>query len=291
MQSKGTQSSMETPTWVPEQHAGGAEQLVELDPQHPGFNDPVYRRRRNEIAKKAFVYRHGDPAPLIDYSPEEHGVWAEVWRHLDPIHERFACSSYLECSRSLALDRQAIPQLAALNQALEPRTGFKMLPVAGLISTRTFLVYLKRRIFLSTQYIRHHATPLYTPEPDIVHEVVGHAAFFLHPEFSELNCLFGHVAEKADEALLNQLSSLYWYTIEFGAVREAGKVKAYGAGLLSSFGELGRFVEHAELKPLRMDEVVAQPYDPTQYQSTIYIADSFEHVLNEVGSWLEARRS
>lgn len=280
---------MESVAWLPEQHAGGEDELVELDPQHPGFNDPVYRQRRNEIAKKAFAYRHGDPAPLIDYSADEHGVWQEVWRHLAPVHEQFACRPYLECSRTLALNREAIPQLAKLNQTLEPTTGFKMLPVAGLISTRTFLAYLKRRIFLSTQYIRHHATPLYTPEPDIVHEVVGHAAFFLHPEFSELNCLFGQVAEKADEALLTQLSSLYWYTVEFGAVRESGNVKAYGAGLLSSFGELGRFAENATLKPLRMDEVVLQPYDPTQYQSTIYVAESFDQILNEIGAWLAAR--
>jgi phenylalanine-4-hydroxylase len=267
-------------------HAGGEDGLVKLDPDHPGFRDELYRSRRNAIARLALDYRDGDPAPLVDYTEAEHAVWRTVWENLAPLHATYACREYVECSAAVALDRQAIPQLRDVNVVLERATGFRMLPVAGLVGDRTFLGYLGRSVFLSTQYMRHPSRPLYTPEPDVIHELVGHAATFCHPGFVRLNRAFGVTAARVDEAALARIARIYWYTLEFGVVREGGALKVYGAGLFSSFGELGRFEREAELRPLDLEEAAARPYDPTDYQRILYVAPSFDEMVDAVTGWL-----
>jgi len=260
--------------------------LVQLDPDHPGFRDRVYRGRRDAIARIAFEYRDGDPVPTVTYTEAEQEVWRTVWENLAPLHERYACGRYLECSRNLKLDRARIPQLADVNGALGRATGFRMRPVAGLVSDRNFLGHLGRSVFLATQYMRHPSRPLYTPEPDVVHELVGHAATFCDPGFARLNRAFGEAATRAAPEQLARIARVYWYTLEFGLCEEGGGVKAYGAGLLSSFGELGRFAEHAELRPLDLELVAATPYDPTDYQKILYVAPDLTRTAEIVSAWL-----
>jgi phenylalanine-4-hydroxylase len=267
----------------------GPEDLVKLDPDHPGFRDPVYRSRRNEIARIALEYVLGDPVPRVEYTEQEHAVWRTVWEHLAPVHARYACEAYKEGCALLALDHSRIPQLADVNAVLGPRTGFRMIPVAGLIASRAFLSNLGHKIFLSTQYIRHASRPLYTPEPDVVHELIGHAATFSHPTLARLNRIFGEAAARASDSMITVLERLYWYTVEFGLVEEGGKIKAFGAGLLSSFGELGRFEAEAFLKPFDPEEAAQRPYDPTDYQAVLYIAPGLEEVTTQIERWLSAR--
>ena len=268
-------------------HAGGAEELVPLDPDHPGFKDPVYRARRNAIAKLALEYRDGEPLPHAEYTEEEHAVWRTVWEHLAPLHERAACREWKASSAALALDRARVPQLAEVNEALRRGAGFRMLPVAGLVSGRMFLGMMGKGVFLSTQYMRHHSVPLYTPEPDVVHELVGHAASLFHPGIVKLSRRFGEAAWRVDDAALKRLELVYWYTLEFGLVEEGGERKAVGAGLLSSFGELGTFEANAEIRPLDCEEAASIPYDPTQYQKLLYVSSSFERMVEDVCTWLD----
>jgi len=278
----------EQPLPIPRPHAGGAADLVHLAPDHPGFRDEIYRRRRNEIAAAALAYRDGDPVPEIAYSEVEHDVWRRIWRHLGGLHESHACRAYLEAAGRVRLPHQRIPQLSEVNAVIRPMLGFRMLPVAGLVSARTFLEYLARDVFLSTQYMRHPSRPLYTPEPDVVHELVGHAATFASPELVALNRAFGRAARHAhDEAASRRIDRLYWFTMEFGVVEEAGRVKALGAGLLSSFGELEGFERQAELAPFDVDEIVETPYDPTGYQQRLFLAPSFEKLALDVIARLE----
>jgi phenylalanine-4-hydroxylase len=260
--------------------------LVALDADHPGFHDPEYRRRRNEIARAALEHREGDPAPLVDYTADEHAVWREVWRHLEPLHERYACREYLEAARRVALSRETIPQLLDVNAVIEPAFGFRMMPVAGLVTAGAFLEQLGRGVFLSTQYMRHHSVPLYTPEPDVVHELIGHAATFAHEDFIRLNRAFGRAVIGAAPDDVERIGRLYWYTLEFGVVREEERLKVFGAGLLSSFGELGRFETEEGLEPWDIERIAATAYDPTHYQERLYVAPSMRVMVNDVLAWL-----
>ncbi len=260
-------------------------EIVRLDPDHPGFRDPEYRARRNEIARLALAYREGDPLPHVDYTSDEQAVWKLTWERLWPLHRTHASSEWLESSKVLSLDRSLVPQLEDVNETLH-RSGFRMLPVAGLISGRGFLSAMAQGVFLSTQYMRHHSVPFYTPEPDVIHELVGHAASLLHPDIVTLSRRFGETARRAGEAAMTRLERVYWYTLEFGLVRENGAVRTYGAGILSSFGEMERYASEAEIRPLDFDDASARPYDPTRYQPVLYVSDSFGEMVRELSAWL-----
>lgn len=264
----------------------GLENLVQLDQDHPGFRDPTYRLRRDAIARIALSFREGDPVPVAPYSDDEHGVWAHICALLAPLHAERVATGLLECAARLDLPWDRIPQLVDVNARLGG--GFSMAPVAGLVQPRVFLRALGRRVFLSTQYIRHHSRPLYTPEPDVVHELVGHAASLLHPGIAALSVRFGRAAERATtDVEIERLTRLYWYTLEFGLCREDGRLKAYGAGLLSSIGELTRATDGVpELAPWDLERIEATPYDPTTYQPVVFVAPSLQRALSDVSDWL-----
>jgi phenylalanine-4-hydroxylase len=261
--------------------------LVALDAEHPGFRDRDYRRRRDAIARVALEHQRGNVVPQVEYSDEEHALWARILATLDPLHEQWAASSLLAVKRRLPLDRQRIPQLRDLNLRLHQETGFAMEPVAGLVDARDFLSELADGVFLSTQYIRHTSAPFYTPEPDVVHELVGHAATLAAPEFAALSESFGRAARAADETRLARIERLYWYTLEYGVVREGGDLKAVGAGLLSSHGELAAFASAAELQDFDPERAASMDYDPTAYQPRLFVAASIEDMFRRSEAWLE----
>ena len=265
-------------------------ELVTLDRDHPGFRDPEYRARRNAIARAALEHRPGEPSPLIEYTEAEHGVWRTVWENLEPLHARYACAAFFEGKERLDLDHHSVPQLRDVNRALAGLTSFRLAPVAGLVSPGAFLRKLGEATFLATQYMRHPSAPLYTPEPDVVHELVGHAITLADPRMAGLNRLFGEVALELEDDALDPLIRVYWWTLEFGAARRGEALEVYGAGLLSSFGELGRFEASSELAPFDLDRMAATPFDPTNYQGTIFVAPSFDLMLERVSAWLEGKR-
>jgi phenylalanine-4-hydroxylase len=260
--------------------------IVELNPDHPGFRDPEYRARRNHIAQIALRYRAGTAIPDAPYTPEEHAVWREIWEALRPAHQANACREYLECVRRLDLPTDRIPQLREVAAKVEAESRFRLEPVAGLVEPRVFLESLADGVFLSTQYIRHHSTPLYTPEPDVAHEIIGHAVTLASKRLAELNRLVGRAVRRTTSTeAMERLARVYWFTIEFGVVREDGKLKAYGTGLLSSAGEL-EAMHRAELRPLDLDEASRQDFDPTDYQPLLFCADSFEEMYMALRAYL-----
>ena len=161
--------------------------IIELDKDHPGFHDKEYRKRRNLIAEKAYRFNIGDRIPKVEYTEEEHKTWSEVLAKLSSLHKTHACKYFLDALSLVELNDKKVPQLCDINILLKDLSGFQMVPVAGLISPEHFLSRLGDKIFSATQYIRHHSSPFYTPEPDIIHELVGHAITLAHPFFSELN--------------------------------------------------------------------------------------------------------
>ena len=262
-------------------------ELVSLDRDHPGFRDPSYRERRNAIAAIAQRYVPSDPVPDIDYTEEEQQVWRTVWAHLEPLHAEFCCRELLTLQRKIDLGASHIPQLSTVNRILAPSSGFRMEPVAGLVQARTFMEELAQGVFLSTQYIRHASRPFYTPEPDVVHELVGHAASLTHPRVAELNRLIGRAAAAANETEVRSLERLYWFVLEFGVVQEAQGVKAFGAGLLSSCGELKLIESGPALEDWSLDRIAATEYDPTDHQPRLFVAPSFERLIRDVETWIE----
>ena len=263
-----------------------AVRIVELDPDHPGFRDSEYRSRRNAIADIATNYESGQPIPHAPYTELEHRVWRTIWTALEQAHHEHACAEYLDCLARLQLDKDRIPQLDDVSRKVEAISGFRLEPVAGLVEPRIFLESLARGVFLCTQYIRHHSTPLYTPEPDVAHELIGHAVTLASNRLAELNRLFGEAVRRTRSAAdLDRLARVYWFTIEFGVLRDNGALKAYGTGLLSSAGELAE-MHRAELRPLDLEAAANHVYDPTRYQATLFCAESFDELYSSLRLFL-----
>ena len=258
---------------------------VHLASDHPGADDPEYRRRRNEIAALALAWKPGAPVPDVRYTEAEQEVWRTVCRELRPKHERLAVREIVEAKERLALPTDAIPSLDVVSDQLAPLTGFRYLPAAGLVPLHQFYGALADRRFYSTQYVRHPAMPLYTPEPDIIHEVIGHGHLLATPTFSELHRLTGDATRRLrDEDNLRFLAKVFWFTVEFGVVVEDGELKAYGAGILSSYGEIDEF-RAMELRPIDLVEMGTVDYDITHYQPVLYRAESLDEVGETVGGF------
>jgi len=269
-----------------EDAASGRNDIVQLDPDHPGFRDAEYRARRNQIAQLAMDYRPGQEIPDAPYTDDEHRVWQTIWRALRPAHQKHACAEYLQAIERLSFSDGRIPQLREVNERVHAISGFRLEPVAGLVQPRVFLENLADGVFLCTQYIRHYSTPMYTPEPDVVHEIVGHGVTLACPELAALNRQFGNAVKRVKSAEeLETLSRVYWFTIEFGVLRENGELKAYGTGLLSSAGELDEMHE-ADLRPLDLSAVTNQTYDPTHFQPVLFCGDSFDSMCDTLQEYL-----
>ena len=258
---------------------------AELDADHPGFADEAYRARRRRIDALARGYRHGDALPEVEYSDAEHAVWRQVFERLAPLYERYAARSYRDALAQLSqrsgFGPERIPQLAELSDHLRKRTGFRIRPVPGLLASRDFLAGLAFRVFFATQYIRHPSRPLYTPEPDVCHEFLGHVPMFADQAFADLSQEIGLASLGASDAEIEQLARCYWFSVEFGLVREGSELRAYGAGLLSSFGELEYACEPpagggAELRAWDPEAAARQDFPITDYQPVYFVADSLE---------------
>ncbi len=264
----------------------GRNQIIQLDPDHPGFGDAEYRARRNSIARIAMGYQPGTPIPDAPYTELEHELWRTIRETIGPAHQRHACAEYLECIARLDLPHNRIPQLSEVSARVQSLSGFRLEPVAGLVQPRVFLESLADGVFLCTQYIRHHSTPLYTPEPDVVHELLGHAVTLAGAHFADLNRLVGSVVRRThSQEKLERLARVYWFTIEFGVVREDNQIKAYGTGLLSSAGELEK-MHGAELRPFDLEAAARQEYDPTRFQPLLYSAESFAEMYQKLTDYL-----
>lgn len=271
--------------FAPVETRGDGSVVVELAASHPGFADPVYRERRNAIAGLAVNHRRGEPIPMAEYTEREHGIWSLVTKELAIKHAIYATAEYRHGTARLGLPEDRIPQLEEVSRLLEPLTGFRYLPAAGLVPLRDFYGVLADGYFHSTQYIRHHSVPFYTPEPDVIHEVIGHANALASDRYAELYRLAGAAARRveSDEAL-EFVSKIFWFTLEFGVMAENGELKAYGAGILSSYGEIEEF-RGMDIRPLDLAAMGTTHYDITKYQDVLFRADSLEHLEDVVGDF------
>jgi len=276
---------------------------AELEADHPGFNDRVYRERRRTIVERAAKYRHGGVLPIVEYNDDETETWNFCYTRLKAAAGQHAVSTYNEIladmERSIGFGHKGIPQICDVSRYLTDATGFTLRPVAGLMSPRDFLNGLAFKVFHSTQYIRHHSRPLYTPEPDVVHELVGHAPMLAEPTFAELSQRIGLASLGASDFEIKRLATAYWFSVEFGLCREAGRLKAYGAGLLSSLGELeysclghsaggGQAERPPEYRDWDPAAASLHDYPITSYQPLYYVAESLQDAQSKIAEFGES---
>ncbi|CDW76459.1 phenylalanine 4-monooxygenase [Stylonychia lemnae] len=265
------------------------------DTDHPGFNDAEYRKRRAEITQAALKYKLKDETlPFINYNEREKEVWKYCYPRLTKLFETNACEEFNwtieQFQKHVGFSQDNIPQLNDISQYLQSQTGWRLKPVGGLLTQREFLNGLAFKVFHSTQYIRHHSVPLYTPEPDIIHELLGHAPMFAHKDFADFSQEIGIASLGANERDLNKLAAIYWFTIEFGMCKEKGGLKAYGAGILSSVGELEYCVsDKPKYLPLDPFEIAQNhlDYPISSMQPLYFVAESFAEAKQQITNYCE----
>src|SRR5437660_356606 len=259
---------------------------LELEPGHPGLGDEAYVRRRRELF--ALCRRHrleGLGPPLIDYTPEETRIWREVTPKLDELHLEHASQIYLAAKRELAITREEVPQLRHLSDRVRQETNMHLVPAEGALPYRTFYQYIGQRGFPVTQFIRHGSHPEFTPEPDMIHDCLGHVPPLMNRDYAELLTLIGKAASATphgDQVLA--LKRFSWFSIEFGLIEEDGGTKVCGAGILSTTGEIPNslFSKDVTRRPFVTDVVINTDYDPSRMQNNLFIAPSLLFLRREL---------
>ena len=267
--------------------------------------------------KAAFIEEakaHGEiyiDQPYELYSAENHATWARLIARMHDRWERFANHRYLEGLETLRLPADRVPRLDDVNRFMKPLTGFVARPVSGYVPSYVFFDCLRRREFPTTVTIRDGARLEYLPEPDIFHDVAGHVPMHTDRAFADALVRFGECAAAAArisaragdeherlrrlESNIRAMARFFWFSIEFGLMRGGGGLKAYGSGLLSSFGELGHAIESpdVERRPFEIARVVNQPFEIDHYQPLLFVVDGFDHLYalaDELEAWIVGGR-
>jgi len=216
------------------------------------------------------------------YTPEQHAIWSELVMRRMPQLEQHACAEYLDGFQQIGLQADELPNLKAVSARLQPRTGWQSTPVSGFLPADAFFEMLAARMFPTTTWIRSRDAMEYTPEPDIFHDVFGHVPMHAHPVFANFLEHYGKVCAaltSADD--LERMGRLFWFTVEFGVIREQGAIKVYGSGLISSHGECTQVVEGGSdvlIRDFDLDQVLEEKVDTGNMQKVLYAIESFDQI-------------
>lgn len=248
---------------------------------YPGAHDQDYRARvRNLISQCEQAWPQ---IPLFSYQEDEHETWRLVSEILIRLQNRYSCKAYLEGREALDLPVETLPQLDEVSAKMEAATGFMLAPVGGLLDKSEFLPMLGHKVMRCTPYLRHPSYPFFTPEPDILHELRGHAPMFMHGPFVEMSVGIGNAAAAAVEAkndeLLDLIGLFYWYTVEYGLIREDGQIKIFGAGNNGGIQDLLRSIDPTiEKLPFDLEVIRKLSIDYDAPQEVFFVAESYEQI-------------
>lgn len=222
-----------------------------------------------------FVEQHWD-----SYTEEEHAVWGLLYQRR---MERLATTGshlFLEGAARIGLRPDRVPDLAEVNRRLSMRTGWAAVPVSGFLPARDFFACLAQRRFPTTVTVRPRRQLDYLPEPDIFHDVFGHVPLHAQPVFADWLQRFGTAACDAEsERQTEAMARLFWFTVEFGLIRESGRTKVYGSGLISSHQDADNALgPGCERRPFMLDAVLAQPFQIDRLQEVLFVLDSFDQL-------------
>ncbi len=238
--------------------------------------------------------------PYELYSEDNQSAWQQLYSLLLPRWEKYANEKFLQGVNMLAINPSRIPRLEEVNQFLEPLTGFQAKAVSGYVPAYLFFDSLKKREFPTTITIRDSQKLNYLPEPDLFHDIAGHVPMHTDRTFADVLVKLGSLASLSAQrhaSLKNReekiaklksniqaLSRFFWFTIEFGLMRQHQKLCVYGSGLLSSAGEIVHSIEAPEVQrfPFQLEWVINQSFEIDRFQPLLFVIDSFEHLYDEV---------
>ena len=247
--------------------------------------------------------------PYELYSEENHLAWRQLYHRMLPRWEKYANEHFMQGIANLCLDPERVPKLEDVNQFLCKLTGFRAKAVSGYVPAFTFFDCLRMRDFPTTITIRDSAKLDYLPEPDIFHDIAGHVPMHTDKAFADTLVRFGECAHTAAElaseipdhdekvrrltSVIKAMARFFWFTVEFGLMRDrrSSDIKAYGSGLLSSYGELEHCIVSPEVQryPVQIEWVVNQAFEIDHYQPLLFIVDSFDHLfslVDELEQWM-----
>jgi phenylalanine-4-hydroxylase len=276
--------------------------LEEIRPGMTTTQAPFIEQAQN----RGELYIH---QPYELYSEGNHEAWRRLYARMQPKWQRYANPAFLQGVQNLCLPEDRIPRLDDVNQFLCPLTGFKAKAVSGYIPAFLFFDRLRNREFPTTVTIRSKDKLNYLPEPDIFHDIAGHVPMHTDRQFADTLVRFGECAHTAAQMVsriqnrheklevlrsrIKAMARFFWFTIEFGLMRSSTGLKAYGSGLLSSYGELAHSIESTEVQryPLQLEWAINQAFEIDHYQPLLFVVDSFDHLfsfVDELERWMRA---
>ena len=222
--------------------------------------------------------------PWSSYSQADHDVWKTLFARQQEILVGRASDEFLRQQRAMGMTPDRIPRFDELNKVLRAATGWELIGVEGLLPELTFFEHLANRRFPVTWWIRKPEQLDYLSEPDLFHDLFGHVPLLMNPVFADYMAAYGRGGVKAHaigpEALVN-LTRLYWYTVEFGLIREAGGLRIYGSGIVSSKGESIHCLDSAAPNRIGFDleRIMRTRYRIDTYQKTYFVIDGFRQLF------------
>jgi phenylalanine-4-hydroxylase len=222
--------------------------------------------------------------PWDDYSGTDHDVWRRLYERQREVLVGRACDEFLQAQDAMGMTPDAIPRFSDLNRVLEGATGWTLIGVEGLLPELDFFDHLANRRFPVTWWIRRPDQIDYIEEPDLFHDLFGHVPLLMNPVFGDYMQAYGRGGVKAHgigEDALQNLTRLYWYTVEFGLIRQADGLRIYGSGIVSSRGESIHCLESDAPNRIGFDleRIMRTRYRIDTFQKTYFVIDSFDQLI------------